>query len=216
MRSIDSIRINRQEKPKETLESRDTSKITRRKSQNGSFVILIVIALGIFFLITRPSADVTSSSTAPKSVSDKNISANIETRPGPPQPNAGSTLEETVILDQPLPNSEAQETPSKTEPPKPEEQVITTGFTVRILNGSGISGAAANAQKLLLSRGYNVKNIGTAVNKYSKSIIFYSVEHKTAAEFLRSSLKRDSMEIKEDSIASPADILLVVGEDGID
>ena len=220
VRSFDTIRVERS-RPAATESERSTGhSVARSVSQSSGFGMAAIVVLTIFFLATRPSAD----SVAP-TVSDKTAPVahqvlkidSPEPRLGPPQLNQGKSLEETVILDQPLATSKAQDgtfgaldvsPKSMAGPPAAADAV-----TLRLLNGSGKVGMASTQRAVFAAKGFNVVSIGTAVNTYTKSVIYYTPGHQKAAESIRSVYGRSETKLSEDALAQPADILLVIGKD---
>ena len=76
----------------------------------------------------------------------------------------GEEVEQT-----PAPTSEPEQTPEPTPTPEP---VDVSEFTVSILNGSGVIGAAGDAEALLDEAGFNVGNTGNASRfNYTDTVI---------------------------------------------
>ena len=146
MSSIDAIRRRRAP----IIEPIATPPAPRPRSSSGGVLFGLIVLIGGFFLVTRPSspaptvsADKTTS-TAPASA----VSAPVtRTDLGPPQPDAGTSLEETVILDKPVASSQAQNGAEPTVITTSDDTgVAPDSFGVRILNGSGTSGVASKTQ----------------------------------------------------------------------
>lgn len=111
-----------------------------------------------------------------------------------------------TVLDQPTANSIDQpETTSAAEPTNTELP------TVRILNGGPTEGAANAMRDTLASAGYNVISVGDAQFDYIATTIYYTEGNKAAASQVAKTMGDSSLTTTENIIASPAQILVVLG-----
>ena len=220
MPSMDTVRI-RTSRPIPNLPEPPRPK---RSNQKGSgLVVILLVGIGGFFLLTRPSTNqpTKADSLAPATVTP---AATTQTSSGIqinlPQPDTSKPLAETVILDTPLSDSQKQSTATNSAPTTATststETTSTTvqadSFKTRILNGSGTSGAATQAQSDLTKKGFNIISAGTAVNAYSNNVIYYTAGNEGAAKTLRTALGKSSITLSQNDIAKPADVLYVVGK----
>ena len=219
MPSIDSVRGRTPRPP--------TTQITqppRRSNRRGSGVaVLVLLAVGGFFLLTHPSASTSQPAkadvpTTPSTVVSKTSDSTDGIQISLPQPDAKSSLKETVILDSPLPDSQKQTqststsaTTSSTTATAPTT-VQPGSFTTRILNGSGNAGVATTKKDALTKAGFNVSSVGTAINSYAKSVIYYTAGHQADAQVLKDALTNSGTTLIQDDVAKPADVLYVVGK----
>lgn len=96
---------------------------------------------------------------------------------------------------------------------KPKDTTTApTQFTVRVLNGGAGAGAAAKMKTQLEAKGYRVISIGNAVNSYEKTTIYFLQQHQENALKLADDVGHKPV-LVADSIAKPADILVVLGAD---
>jgi LCP family protein required for cell wall assembly len=126
------------------------------------------------------------------------------------QPQASEVFN-AIAHDVKVPKVKVTPTPTPTAP-----QVLTTNpssVNVRILNGSGIAGIAAQAASGLTSRGFNVTGTGNAPNfAYTNSVI----EYPSAAEMAAvNTLKKELTNVTEllDPSVAPGTVELVLGSD---
>lgn len=190
------------------------SRASRRPNQGVSLFAVAAIAIVGFFLLTRPAA-ADPKATVPAKQSTPAASTATDSRIGPPQPDSKSSLEQTVILDAPLPDSKTQQAPAAQAPvstsAKPAASSDVSSFTVRILNGSGTAGLAAKLEASFKEKGFSVTSIGNATNGYPSSIIYYTASHKEAATSLQQATGNEKITLQENEVAKPADVLYVAG-----
>ncbi|MBI4185587.1 LytR C-terminal domain-containing protein [Candidatus Berkelbacteria bacterium] len=144
-------------------------------------------------------------------------------------PQGGGTnipLENLVVLDQPTETSKPQpdrlsdqltindQTASK----HPDEmtstdQPLKTAFTVRILNGGGKAGAAAQLRDELKTNGFTVISIGNAQSTFAKTTIVYGTGKRSEAELVATILGSPALTLAQDISPAPADVLVVLGHD---
>jgi hypothetical protein len=105
--------------------------------------------------------------------------------------------------------------PSKTPTPKP---VDLSSYTIRVLNGSGVTGEAGKLQKALDAVGFKVGDTGNADNSsYTKTIISANDKvDKSYLEKLRETLSKTYMvdeQIKTIPAAGGADVVVTIGSE---
>lgn len=118
-----------------------------------------------------------------------------------------STTTPPMVLEEPLPGSLAQPDTTTTQAVDGESELPT----VRILNGSLIPGVAATTKTTLEALGYAVLSIGDAQFDYVQTTIYYLEGQKQHATELAEALGLAAPTMSENIIASPADILVVLG-----
>lgn len=89
-----------------------------------------------------------------------------------------------------------------------------TEMTIKVLNGSGITGAATTTKTALETAGYTVSYVGNANSyNYSSSYIYYKAGAKAKAEEIKTVLNNLTITISEnDSVAGTYDVVVVVGK----
>ncbi|OGY28427.1 MAG: hypothetical protein A2Z42_00570 [Candidatus Woykebacteria bacterium RBG_19FT_COMBO_43_10] len=98
--------------------------------------------------------------------------------------------------------------------PEPKKEPNKKDFSVRILNGSGLAGAAGKMRDFLSSKGYTVESVGNAENFNYQTT---TVQIKTSKKDISSLLTKDLEERYSINIGPPLsegeqfDILLIVG-----
>jgi len=199
----------------------------RATPRNAGFVVGIVVLAAVFAFF-RPSIE---ASTLPKATPPTGTEANVnQTTTLPPQlsqtPSQANdnALDNLVVLDQPTDSSKPQ--PEKnTEPDNAADtkqtkkvtdsadEVVSKGFTIRILNGGGKSGAAAALRTELSKSSLTVASIGNAQQTYTTTTIYYQTGKRAEAESAAKILGEPAAALEENAIAKPADILIVIGTD---
>lgn len=90
-------------------------------------------------------------------------------------------------------------------------------FNLRVLNGSGVAGKAAEAKTKLETAGFKVSSVGNAQSfTYSTSVIYYLKDKKAEADLVGkelSNLKSTAEEASQQFIGNDDDILVVVGKE---
>jgi hypothetical protein len=111
----------------------------------------------------------------------------------------------------PTPTSEPTATP---EP----EQVDLTAYSLRVLNGSGITGEAAKVKSALEEKGFEVASVGNAATSdYTKTII--SAKEDVKEEYLNELIKTLQGDYSVNSVvedapsSQTADVVVTVGSD---
>ena len=219
MPSIDSVRGRTPRLPT----TQDTPPPRRSNRRGSGVAVLVLLAVGGFFLLTHPSASTSPPAKADAAVTPATaVNRTADSTDGIqislPQPDAKSSLKETVILDSPLPDSQKQTQSTSTSATTSSTATTTPAtvqpgsFTTRILNGSGNAGIAATKKDALTKAGFNVTSVGTAVNSYTKSVIYYTAGHQAAAQVLKDALTNSTATLIENDVAKPADVLYVVGK----
>lgn len=163
-----------------------------RSRGSGWLLFGILLALFALFLIRpmAPSSIPTEATPIPKA------SENTFTLPSAPQAEG-----DIVILDQPTTESKLQPSSTPTSP---------TPFTVRILNGGGPQGAAAELRDQFMLAQYTVSGIGNAQNTHQQTTIYFMAGSRDIAERMNDEFSL-SARFVEDSIADPDTLLIVIG-----
>jgi hypothetical protein len=138
------------------------------------------------------------------------IAATLLTRPG-----ARAT---PVFLPPTVTRTIFVQSPSAPLPPvarKPVRQVAPRAQTpVLVLNGNGISGAAARAAEIVRARGYPVTATADAPTTYPRSVVMYKHGFRREAERLGSDLNLRTLQLL-DPLAVPggtrAQLVVIVG-----
>lgn len=100
--------------------------------------------------------------------------------------------------------------------PAPEEEFDVSEYSVQVLNGSGVSGAASKGEGILTTGGFNVDGIGNAANSnFTKTIIQMKKEvpAKLASQ-IKDTLEAEGYEVETgDSLAASSayDVVVTMG-----
>jgi hypothetical protein len=110
------------------------------------------------------------------------------------------------------PNPSPTVTPEISPSPLPTATPVVVKPTLRILNGTLTTGAAALARSRI-SDDYSIRSIGNASRRnYSNTILYYASGKQTHAEELKLLLDTHyQVSLQESSLALPDDLLLVIG-----
>lgn len=119
------------------------------------------------------------------------------------------------------PTTTATPTPSSSPAPTATPSVTATpvatanasSVSLRVLNGTTVTGAAASAKTTLQKAGYTVRTIGNAKQQtYTTSYIYYKTGKLAEAQAVQAVLKSYSITLQEASnLADPDDLLVVIG-----
>lgn len=141
-----------------------------------------------------------------------------------------------VVLSTPTPTSTTTSTPSPTTAtttPTPSATTIPTAtptpsssptaspnsiskssISIRVLNGTTIAGLAATGRSVLEQAGFTVRTIGNANNQtYQTTVIYYQTGYLAQAQMVEAALNKYSVSLQESSIASPDQVLVVMGQE---
>jgi len=89
-----------------------------------------------------------------------------------------------------------------------------TAVLIQVLNGSGVSGAAEAAKKILVADGFSVKSVTNARSfAYATSKIYYKTGKDAAATAAKTALSAYQITLENsDTIAKAYDIVVVIGK----
>jgi hypothetical protein len=109
--------------------------------------------------------------------------------------------------------------PKKEKPPKveetepPEEELITDGISVQVLNASGVPGAEEPITTELTELGFEIVTVVDASRIYEETTVFWSTnESRPAAEALASRFEWIA-ESKPANLSADVSVHVVVGQD---
>lgn len=97
------------------------------------------------------------------------------------------------------------------EAPPPAE-IRPEGVRVRVLNGTGVTGQAAEVSVALQGPGFNVADRGTATGKFPQTMIRYGSGAFDKAQLLQRYLRNGARLISDPSLRT-VDTVLVIGSD---
>lgn len=128
----------------------------------------------------------------------------------------------TPTPDQVTPTPDKKVTPTVKASPSPTGKVSTTptqaakkGISIRVLNGSGVQGAAGDGASLLLAAGYNVTGTGNADNfDYTNTVIQIKKSKQAEATSIRKALSSQyTVATTVETLAETAnvDAIVIVG-----
>lgn len=212
VRSIDGLsqsRIAREEALPATSPRR---RVPKRAIASG-LVVLGVLGLGV--VLMRPSGQTSEASPSQESGLGSETSTDPTFHLRLPQ-GSGANLapDDLVVLDQPteasLPQSDTKSAPNTADQSTTE---ATPDFTIRILNGGSAAGSAAGLRDQLAEAGYEVLSIGNAKNTHGQTTLYHQADQRTAAETVAKQLGEPPIAFVTSAIASPADVLIVLGVD---
>lgn len=183
----------------------------RRNLAGVAFIVITATLVGVLvyqnfaeikgFLVDDKSATTKSStSTSSPSASSSEIQAQDYT-------SGASTATTTPTEDGSTATNAA---PAATAPTTLDK----TAVTIQVLNGSGISGAADAAKKILVADGFSVKSVTNARSfSYATSKIYYKTGQETIAEAAKTALSAYQITLENsDTIAKTYDIVVVIGK----
>lgn len=149
---------------------------------------------------TIPSGSTTRSTELPITFVETNVQSH--------------TNDQVVAIDQPTADSLAQPdvTPAvaAATTTKESSRILPT---VRVLNGGASAGKATSVGTQLEQQHYHVLATGNAQFSYVQTTIYYLPGNKEGASTIATVIGHADATLTEDPIASPADVLVVLGND---
>lgn len=128
-------------------------------------------------------------------------------------PESTSTPAATEAAATPTP--EPQTTPAPTPEPTPAPAAVAIDpatLKVRVLNGSGVPGAASTAADVLIAAKIPVASTGNARKfSYRATMVYYPAGKKDAATLVADALTTYTPQLEENAVADGYDALVVVG-----
>lgn len=113
----------------------------------------------------------------------------------------------------PSPVATASSSPQPTPQPTPTS-FNKSAISIRILNGTKRSGAAALAESTLKKQGFTIRDVGNARQQtYPTTIIYYQNGRLAEASAVKDSLPTYSSTLQESSLANPDMVLVVIGNE---
>jgi hypothetical protein len=160
------------------------------------------IALGLVALLTGGSLVVGGYFAANKMFSDNQevIPQQAEVTPDSPTPTVPAV---------------ATPTPEPDPTPTPEPEIEKSDVVIRILNGSGVKGAAANAQRALEKAGFEKISSGNADKfTYKETIVDYKEEYESFVDVIEEDLGSTYEVVKGEQLkdSNKYDIIITLGK----
>lgn len=177
----------------------------------GMYSVLTIGALAFSVITVTIAYYVTNNGqkAAPQAKSSKTTLYQPVSKPGEKNPFTGEEIE---------PSPTVTVTPTST--PTPSESIPATtidkqSIRLRVLNGSGVTGDAANMEKQLEQAGFTVSAIGNAKLSYSTSYIYYRVGKNKEADLVAENISNKKITKVESNaiVGANTDVLVVVGKE---
>lgn len=103
-------------------------------------------------------------------------------------------------------------TPTATPTPSPSG-VVPANVTLRVLNGTTVTGAAGKAKTVLEKAGFTVRTTGNASNQnYATTTVYYQTGRQAEADAVKAALTDYTVTEQESSLAAPDMVLVVIGK----
>jgi hypothetical protein len=184
-------------------------------------IALAIIALWSAYFVTRLLSNQTSPlesitkliSKSPKSNKDDSQKSKDNTSTQTQTDNASSTQTTTNPF-API-DSQGDSTDTKNDTASQPTEIAKDSFSIRILNGNGITGDAAKLKSDLESKGFKVGTTSNAQLKYDKTEIYYVAGQLDQANLVNSNLTDRQTELKEESqdlIGNGYQVLVIIGK----
>lgn len=214
-RAFDGIHRHRpSRRPVRTLEEPPPTPPTRRGGASTSGALLVLLLTGGAFLFLRPERPAIDTTAESFTVGSEDAPA-VDPATSFRAPQGGgldTSLDQLVVLESPTDTSAPQEDSPSTGSDTDETTGKQENSSIRILNGSGKAGAAA-AVRDQLDDTFTVISIGNAQTDYARTTLYYQAGKRTAAENAVAALSGPTPILEESELASPADVLIVLGAD---
>jgi hypothetical protein len=127
-------------------------------------------------------------------------------------PTASPVVEESAT---PTASASASPTTVATVTPTPTASpsgIVKSSVTLRVLNGTTVTGAANSTKTTLEKAGFTVRTIGNAKNQnYTATMVYYQSGRQVEAQAVADSLAPTKVTLEESTLASPDMVLVVVG-----
>ena len=141
-------------------------------------------------------------------IARQNISSWLGSSPTPTTVPTIATTSTPVATATPVPTAAPTSTPTATA-----STVVKKSVTLRVLNGTTVTGAAGTVSNILEKAGFTVRTSGNAKNQtYTTSYVYYQKGKEAEAQEVAKSLTNYSPVIEESTLAAPDNILVVVGK----
>lgn len=114
------------------------------------------------------------------------------------------------------PSAAASPSISPTASPSPTPSTATpkNSITLRVLNGTKVTGAAAKAADTLEKAGFTVRTTGNAKQQtYESTIIYYQQGREAEAAQVQQALTSYQATLQESTLANPDMVLVVIGKE---
>ena len=162
------------------------------------FMIAAVVGVALWVAVASLGGD---DSASPALTRDRSPSPRVEEPVAPP-------------VTTPAPAETSKKPPKKTkEPEEPEDELVTDGITVLVLNASGTPGAEQAITDELTALGYEIVTVVDASKIYDETTVFWSTdETRAAAEALAGHFEWVA-EPKPANLSTDVSIHVVVGQD---
>lgn len=180
---------------------------TKESSRSGILlIILAILVIGLIGVAVYQNLDLikekifkNTNNTTNSTTNDTNIGLNSVN-------DTSSESEQSESQDSVTSESATETT---TAPVLPEKN----SFTIRVSNGSGVSGSAAKVTAQLVADGFNVVSTGNATSyNFSTTIVYYKSGKETEANMVKDALSNRSVSIELSSSLKSYDVLVVVGK----
>lgn len=136
---------------------------------------------------------------------DNYLSLNTST----PRPSESATTAVLAAIPTASPTPTPTPTPSATPASTP---AVPVTVTLRVLNGTTKSGAAATGASALEKAGFTVRTTGNATSRsYGKTTIYYQAGRQKEAEAVQRALSGYTTVLEQSALASPDMVLVVIG-----
>lgn len=140
-------------------------------------------------------------------LTQRNLKDWLSTNTATPTPSATAAATPT-----PSPTDTPSPTPSATPTPTPAA-VDPASVTLRVLNGTTVTGAASKAKTTLEAAGFKVRTTGNAKTQdYQTTMVYYQTGRQAEAEAVQKALTGYMVTLQESSLAAPDMVLVVIGK----
>ncbi len=186
------------------------NKANPTKNNNGSndnfwpiyLIGIIIVAILAFFGVRAASSlfDVWTDLDPSKLDEAENVES---VEPAETEDEAAAANESSPALE--LVEKEAEET---------KVVIDKSSLKIKVLNGSGVSGAAQAGKDLLEEKGYSVDSTGNAKTfNYDSTMVYYVGGKEKEAQLVADSISdKYESSIEENSVAEGYDVLVVIGK----
>lgn len=198
------------EKPKPKPKSSPQKQVSKQSGGGDSFwpmylVGVLVVAVIVFFGVRAASSLVDVwTDLSPSTINESAATEETVATEATAEEVAAEAVpvEETAVAEEAAPAvTEAAPATSKTD------------MKIRILNGSGQSGAAATGQETLEAAGFTIDSVGNAKKfNYTTTIVYYPAGKAANAQLVADALTSYSVSTEENSVADGYDALVVIGD----
>ncbi len=177
------------------------------------FIVLVVVLVSQNFKSIKGAIIPEQKKTITQSKDQNN--SNLTQYTSESNDNANTSLNQNTNIN---PTIVANTNTNENQTPPPEvttaSEIDKSTISLKVLNGSGITGAGNIVSKQLQEKGFTVSSTGNAKSfSYSQTYVYYKTGKQAEADLITNSITGKTMTVEQnDNAVGTADVVVVVGK----